>query len=147
MIDVNLLIPGHLYRDDKGVDIIYVGLGFYRRDDYPVGNVHGYTWQCSKPLEPRYLYMKKSDVDAKIADGRLDTSLTHYDMKKKKGCSADFGRTVLFSKKPRKLVADLGAVYPPNYFKHHVVIDHSCEGQPWVQPTVQVTCGWFIDTI
>jgi hypothetical protein len=137
MINVNLLIPGHLYRDDKGVELIYVGVGNYERDEYPTRTNGLYSWRCCAPSETRYLYIKKADLDKKLADGRLNAAFTQYDGTRKDGCHTDFGSTVFFSKKPRSLMVDLGAVYPENFFQNRVIVDH----------TNTMLYGWYIHTI
>lgn len=126
MIKSTQLIPGHLYEDDKGTQLIFIGIGSYER--FAPGNGL-YTWRCS--CDKSFLYAKKSDIDKKIADGRLDPCFREYDGKKKKGCTTDFGGTILCSQKPRKLIRDLGAIYPETFFKHLTIKDFTTATVFW----------------
>ena len=67
------VVPGHIYLDDKGVEILFLGRGQYWRED------EGGGWTA--PSDNSFLCMKVEDLDAKIADGRLNEELTIYDPK------------------------------------------------------------------
>lgn len=109
------LIPGHVYLDDKGVELLFLGRGKYYRED-------GYGgW--SSPSGRSFLYMKVKDLDAKISDGRLTPGLTTYNPLGPN--KPDFWKTVFFSQRPRNLVKDLGERFPANYFENLVVTDFS----------------------
>lgn len=106
-------IPGHVYRDNKGEELLFLGQGRYFRED----DFGGWT----TPTDDSFLYMKVKDLDAKLADGRLTPDLRTYDPLSPS--KPDFWRTVFFSKKPRSLVEDLGQRYPDGYFEHLVITD------------------------
>ena len=57
--------------------------------------------------------MKVEDLDAKIADGRLNEELTIYDPKQ--ASRPDFWRTVFFSKTPRNLMLIEGKDIRPHF--------------------------------
>lgn len=115
------VIPGHVYLDDKGVGILFLGRGKYVREDACGG------W--SAPSENSFLYMKVKDLDAKIADGRLNKELTVYDPKQAN--RPDFWRTVFFSKAPRNLMEEISERYPATFFNYHTIKDLSGKYYPW----------------
>ena len=87
------VVPGHIYLDDKGVEILFLGRGQYWRED------EGGGWTV--PSDNSFLYMKVEDLDAKIADGRLNEELTIYDPKQ--ASRPDFGVRFSFPKRPEIL--------------------------------------------
>ena len=114
------LVPGHAYLDDKGVSVLFLDRGRYFRTDG-----HG-GWEA--PCRNAFLYMKARDLDAKLADGRLDKSLSVYDPHGPG--RPDFFKTVFFSRKPRVLLEDLGRMYPPELFLELDVTDLSGYYEP-----------------
>lgn len=109
------VVPGHIYLDDKGVEILFLGRGQYWRED------EGSGWTA--PSDNSFLYMKVEDLDAKIADGRLNEELTIYDPKQ--ASRPDFWCTVFFSKTPRNLMIDRGERYPSTFFNCRNIEDLS----------------------
>lgn len=109
------LIPGHLYRDNKGEEILFLGRGTYSRET--IGDPNGY-WGCR---ENYFLYMKWADVQKKIGDGRLSADLKEFAINVPS--RADFWRTVYFSENPRILMEDLGEKYPDTYFLRLDILD------------------------
>lgn len=112
-------IPGHVYEDTKGVRIIYLGFGEYKREDPSLGSIGGWRSGPNK-----HLYMKFNDVNDKISRRDLSPDLRQY-KKNNQDNGTDFFKTIFFSEKPRKLVRDLGKVFDENYFKHLVIEDYT----------------------
>lgn len=126
-------IPGHIYLDDKGVKLVYLGYGTYSRVDPSLGSLGGWSTNCKK-----YLYMKYDDIVSKMQKGKLSQDLKEYN-KNFQGSSADFFKTVFFSSKPRQLVNEVGQLYPENYFLKLTVTDYT-------NANVNLISLWIIDT-
>lgn len=112
------LIPGHVYLDEKGIEILFLGRGVFCRkadDNNPL-----FDWSTK---ENSFLYMKWADIQKKIWEKRLAQDLSVYDPLSSK--KPDFWRTVFSSNQPRLLIQDIGEVYPDTYFKHLEIEDKS----------------------
>lgn len=111
-------IPGHLYMDNKGEKILFLGRGRYARisDD----NKSEWNWHTRENM---FLYMKWDNMQKKIREKRLAQDLSVYDPLA--SCKPCFWKTVFFSENPRVLVQDLGEVYPDTYFKYLEIEDKS----------------------
>ena len=83
------VVPGHIYLDDKGVEILFLGRGQYWRED------EGGGWTA--PSDNSFLCMKVEDLDAKIADGRLNEAVPN------KPAGQIFGVRFSFPKRPEIL--------------------------------------------
>lgn len=114
-VGIRELIPGHVYLDNNGVELLFLGRGKYYREDRYGG------W--SAPSDVSFLYMKTEDLNAKITKGQLSPDLKVFDPLGSN--KPDFWKTVFYSQKPRKLMIDHGERFPANFFKHLVVKDLS----------------------
>ena len=116
-------IPGHVYIDNTGTQLLFLGIGTYKRVNAADPSDRNYWWHSG--AEPKHLYIKKADLDTKLADGRLHQNLLEYNGRNKPGCTTDFFKTIFFSNKPRKLVSDLGELYSINTFKNRTITDYT----------------------
>lgn len=111
------LVPGHIYLDDKGVRIIFLGRGVYKR----IQRVNGGPIPGWGTKDNCFLYMKYDNVIKKINAGKLSADLTRF-------CggdenATDFWKTVFFSQQPRNLMSDEGVFCDDKKFIHLIVKD------------------------
>lgn len=118
-IAIHNLIPGHVYKEQTGTELVFIGFGTYKRY---VNHTKDFNW--GNP-NPKFLYLKKNDIIAKLSDGRLSKDLSVYDghATGKIGVVPDFFKTVFFSDKPPIVIEDLGKLFPAEMFKNWTVKD------------------------
>lgn len=117
------LIPGHVYKERTGIELVFVGFGTYKRY---ANYTNAYDWGYPGP---KFLYAKKTDILTKLTDGRLSKDLSVFNghATGKTGLVPDFFRTVFFSDKPRVVIEDLGELFPMETFSHWTVNDITVE--------------------
>lgn len=109
-VGLTTLIPGHIYEDDKGKEIIFVGYGEMSRnlklDDEPP------LWDVFWAVSEHFLYIKKAELDKFLNKGLISADLTQCKE------SSVLTRMFYFSKRPRSLIRDLGKYMPDDCFEH-----------------------------
>lgn len=111
------LQSGHVYKDNKGNEMIFIGFGSFRKLLKKTSSVRSAMWN----MEDVYLYIKKSQLDNALTKGFITRSLDSYN---KIGTSkTSFFSMVYFSHKSRIFVEDLGELYPPDMFEKFFIED------------------------
>lgn len=108
---ITTLTPGHLYEDEKGVEIIFIGFGSL--NDYMKEDNGLYTYNRWGHGNS-FLYIKKKKLMSYIHKEIIINSnkfknIINQLMLSNKGEICDI---VNFSQKPRKFVKDLGEYFP-----------------------------------
>lgn len=104
------LTPGHLYEDEKGVEIIFVGYGSmndYMKEDN--GSYNYNRWGCNDS----FLYIKKNKLMSYVHKEIIINSNKFKNIVNQLMFSTK-GELDIFnlSSKPRKFVKDLGEYFP-----------------------------------
>lgn len=111
------LETGHLYKDDKGNEIIFIGFGKLQRFENDCVEL---CWETNEV----FLYIKKPILMKALDKKILTMAMDKFD--ENNLAKSDFFSIINFSSKPRHLVEDLGEFFQPEMFRNRVIEDYYC---------------------
>lgn len=103
------LIPGHIYKDEGGERVLFIGYGNLFLLDVTEGPGSPMYKRC---LNSRFFYINVADMDQKVKAGILSPDFTFCQKNER------LFDILTHSKRPKVLIEDLGECFPSNYFEY-----------------------------